>query len=558
MRTLFINDQLVDIDDETVIGLNFQAYDIKEIGQRKLNISNQCTIPATSNNLKIFDFAGNPHQIGASSWEDVMSCNYYIDNDILIENGQVILDEVSNRISITLVQNKSIWDVLKTTEFSWGEIFSYLITFKGLPYIAEPSPFICDPTGDADLIFFLNEYRDATEGVKLSFFHSNFFNLDYLNDRPDENFAYEENTKICLNDYLLTSYGAHFSIFAKTIFEFLEWKYSVNFGTAGGYFDNNIWDDDYGKAIHTPWRSLVLTNNNDRELYFKVADETTVYTPLKVGVNESATWYDFVNAFFQHFNIVIDEFKVNDELIYRLARFDDITTQTPIDFSGIAGKPKFKAKVDNTGQNNFIRFKSVYEGGSKNANCKKIVCNNKNLEAESTLFEIQAFVPSVTNIGVGKNILDLSTDGSFKDFVFLIDSAEVEEITVEYWEQSTSDPRTIEEDWRRVFQADYPIAALYSLQGEYTLIESALAIPKFYEIEKWLTLKDLRGLKFFNQYFIKELNGCFYINKISGFNPQKSNSPTKLEVLKISDEYTLTTTGEGIGSMIIGTNFIVE
>ena len=69
-----------------------------------------------------------------------------------------------------------------------------------------------------------------------------------------------------------------------------------------------------------------------------------------------------------------------------------------------------------------------------------------------------------------------------------------------------------------------------------SLMDSILAYPKFYEIKKWLTISDIRGFEFFKQYYISELNGSFFVNKIKGFNPDKSKDPTTIELIKVSSK----------------------
>ena len=67
MRLLYINNQLADIDEETAIGIDFQAYDLKDPAKRKLNTSNSFTIPKTANNLNIL---GNPDNHRPLFWVD--------------------------------------------------------------------------------------------------------------------------------------------------------------------------------------------------------------------------------------------------------------------------------------------------------------------------------------------------------------------------------------------------------------------------------------------------------------------------------------------------------
>ena len=75
-------------------------------------------------------------------------------------------------------------------------------------------------------------------------------------------------------------------------------------------------------------------------------------------------------------------------------------------------------------------------------------------------------------------------------------------------------------------------SAHYSLNDEYNTLAKMVEYPVFYKVEKWLNLNDIFQLKFFRKYFIRELNGYFFINKISGYNP-KSKKATTIELIKI-------------------------
>jgi len=79
------------------------------------------------------------------------------------------------------------------------------------------------------------------------------------------------------------------------------------------------------------------------------------------------------------------------------------------------------------------------------------------------------------------------------------------------------------------------IAQLYSITGEYNLLKTIYEYPKFYTIEKWLTINDVIALDFYKIYYIKELRGGFFINKISGFNPDDNKKPTKIDLIKVGE-----------------------
>jgi hypothetical protein len=155
---------------------------------------------------------------------------------------------------------------------------------------------------------------------------------------------------------------------------------------------------------------------------------------------------------------------------------------------------------------------------------------NYNLDKITDLITIDAHIPAFVEI-TGGVIPDLSTVESFATFEFLINGTDTSTgINIKISHDSDTQETTL----------TLKKAALYSLSGEYVLMNSIMNRPRFYTIEKWLTLEDIRNIEFFKQYFIRELNGSYYINKISGFNPYRSNAPTKLEVIKISDKVALT------------------
>ena len=74
---------------------------------------------------------------------------------------------------------------------------------------------------------------------------------------------------------------------------------------------------------------------------------------------------------------------------------------------------------------------------------------------------------------------------------------------------------------------------MYALDGEYQTIDDMITYPKVYTIKKWLKLNDIANLQFFKRYFVRDLNGYFYLNKISGYNPSKSTEATTIELIKL-------------------------
>ena len=533
MRILKVNNILVDIDEQTAIGIDYQSYDIKQPGKSFVKVSNSFTVPITSNNLAIFGVASDPQSTSTKIYEQSI-CNYWIDNEKIIDNSKIRVDEIGQRISLFIFDKADIWDNLKS--ILWpdflDEFIVWMQTYKGLPSASNPF------TGAYST--FIADYANNTEGIVLPMFYGNLFNqTDSTYWGSIENtykiFLYIEYEPIPGNR--LKSYGSHFCIYIKTIFEFIEYKYGVDFLTDGNLMPGNIWNDAIIPNMLIPSNEIAINVSGaspNNSIYFKATGINSLFLPHK-GIRDKAdkSVYDFCNSFFQHFDLVKDEFDIDGVHTVRLARFDELNTTADIkDWTGkLSNGITFKPTFENYAQINYIKFKSVYENGSKFLNSKTLTSNNVNLDKINDLFEIDAYVPALFkelwyDIDYYYNI---GTKEAFNTFTFLLLSDNTTNpIRVGYNDDLVNSV---------VEFTDITLkqVSLYNLNSEYTLLDSIIKYPKFYEVEKWLTMADLKNFEFFKLYFFSELNGAFFVNKISGFNPDKAKQATKLELIKISN-----------------------
>lgn len=526
MRLLRINGHKVDIDDNTAIGITYQGYDVKTPGQRKVNVTNTFTIPATSHNLNIFGNANNPQSISKKIYQQ-NTLDYWVDNQQMIKDSGVRVNSISDRISLFAFEKPDVWE--QTKKVLWSDFVDDFVKWmqdeKGLPSLDNPST---DSFQD-----FIEPYTTSTTGIKLPLFFGNLYNYD-----PDGGELFlEDPNSIYLRYWPVgkdKADGGHFCVYCKTIFEYIEWKYDVNFLTSGSGKNGNVWDDDIAKSLYIPVRDIgvrILYSGSSITGYYFEQNTDPNFLPLKNQKDKTGKkLYDFINAFFQHLNIIIDEFS-NDNII-RLARFDDIGEKAEvIDWSGrFSGKPEFIPFINGFKQENYIKFKEKYEEADDFVNSKTITCLNENIDASGDLFEIDAYVPSFLEINGGV-VPDMSTKESFKTFTFLIDSGETSEFINIY-----------NNDDGFELNASFKLqkSALYSLDSEYTLIDSIAKYPRVYNTERWLNINDIHNIEFFRLYWSRELNGSYFLNKISGYNPQKSNAPTKLELIYINDRTPIT------------------
>jgi hypothetical protein len=523
MRLLKFNNEIVDIDETTAIGIDFQAYDVKEPSSRKVATSNKFTIPKTNRNMRMIGFAGNPQSISTMIYNPI-TCEYWNQNKCLIKNGTARITSISERIECFVFEKSNFWTEMQ--DFTWtnfqSEFITWMQTEKGLP--SATNPFVGTFTD------FLDPYFTSTEGIKLPFFFSNLSVYDPLGGSD-----YLENIDLFYTIYLkysnniggvdILANGGHFCVFCKTIFEFIQYKYDIDLSVIDTTFDYNIFEDAIAAAMYIPLRNLSIQHTTDG--FYFLYDDQSSFLPLEiVNSAESKTLYDFVKSFFQHFNCLIDRVNtVDGSEKYIIRRFDDII-HAPIVEMDINNVVSFTPTIDGYNKNNWITFSSVYKEGDKLTNSKKIVCNNKNLDvgsSDSSLFSIDAYVPGSISIPSVATARNMSTEESFSNFTFFVSSGTLVGCVI----------KSMQEGLEVIALHSMNIALLYSLNSEYLTLASMVSYPKFYVVKKWLTLTELDALVYFARYFVKSLGAYFFLNKIESYNPEKSNEPTKIELIKI-------------------------
>ena len=516
MRLLKFNNQLVDIDEQTAIGIDFQAYDVAKPGSRKVSVSNNFTIPKTAGNMRMIGFAGNPQSIDNSVYDKIV-VDYFNDNMQLIKKGSAQVTEVGERISLLVYEKESFWELM--TDYKWPDFLVEFIAWmqeeKSLP--SSTAPFV------GTFQQFIDGYINTSEGLFLPFFIGN------LAKHEVSSVFIEDTSKLWLKYNAAsspeTSFGGHWCIYCKTIFEFIESKYGVNLSVTDNTIDYNIFEDaiastDYVRAGNI---SIEYTPTG---FYFS-ANASGVFSPEKTtNDKESKSLYDFVNAWFQRFNCIIDKAKTTDGTTkYVIRRFDDITNAPIIDLSGKRqGDYTFKPIIDGIKQTGYIKFSSVYEGLDELTNSKKISCYNKNIDpggADNALFSIDTYIHGSVKVG-GDVVPDLSLNDSLKTFEFFISQG-----------QASTTVKAMENGVERTANVILPIARTYDLSSEYVTYAQMVQYPKAYTIKRWMSLVDIDKIVYFARYWIKELNGYFFINKISGYNPQKSQEATTIDLVKL-------------------------
>lgn len=167
MRELYINEKLIELSDNTPIGITFCANNIGELQNRNSSFSNTIKIPLTQNNKKALDWS---HLVNSSTDLPYVKLRAtYIENGIeLVSNGSAIINSVDeNSFSVNIMSgNSDLNELLGDTTV--GELYSdSLITWnksnilasndKSKPYIHP----IIDWRSDSDSFFAVDNIVDV-------------------------------------------------------------------------------------------------------------------------------------------------------------------------------------------------------------------------------------------------------------------------------------------------------------------------------------------------------------------------------------------------------------
>lgn len=120
MKLLYIDEQLVDLHQTTVIAQTLQVFDPGRVGSILTNYTSAIKVPRTSNNEKILGFLSNSKTKSDIPYAS-LSCRYVENGIPIIRNARVVLNEVSEDYSLTIysgpwgffevVQSKTLWDL---------------------------------------------------------------------------------------------------------------------------------------------------------------------------------------------------------------------------------------------------------------------------------------------------------------------------------------------------------------------------------------------------------------------------------------------------------------
>lgn len=516
MRILKINGKIADIDEKTAIGIDLQAYDFKEPGQLKVNVSNTFSIPATAHNRLLLGNAGSPHRVDDTIYQRI-NIDYQVRNTLYIKQGAARITSIKGgRINLFVAQRPGFIDEMKTDSFS-----DFMDSWFNEKYINPEFETFAD---------FVDHYAAGTQ-IKLPLYFSNFYNSDTYGYRE---FLDDTGLQILLSTFnirtvegVVTGFrykSNHFSIYIELLFRYIFEYYSIPFNEAA----YTIFNDTEFKKTYIPFPNVYNPNvvPSPGTTPFKIElNRTGTYEPLEINEGyKEKTVYDFFITTLKLFGCGFEE--VNGK--YEVIRLDGIgLIGTSSDFlpGYMAANYKFeneyKPTIDNYGVNSLIKMKP-FSDAPETLGARIVQSNNKNQDALKTIFTIDAHIPAVTP---APSIPLVGEAEGLNEFTYMQDSERTALVTVYSGGQTDSSSSN--------HDVTLTIPNIYTVATEYDFLDGVLQDPETRTIKRWVTASQLDGFRKIAGYYVPEFGAWYFVNKIKGFNPEKSKAPVEFELIKL-------------------------
>ena len=509
MIQAFLNSNELTLFPDTAIGLTIENFNISDMSNRKIDRTNVIQVPKAGNEAA-FEFSSIPNAPTDFAYQD-FDFDLIVDGIFVYENGRAfIIGDDDDSYTLNITNAKNIIDLLKS--------ITLLDLYSGDSVLLESHANV------------LNAFKEKTNGFRIDY----LFPDDYVWAATER---YEQNNN---------GIEGYICIFLDTILDKIEADYDISFSGA------LLSESDF-LEMRIPMVQAQLRSS--------IAQGTNVYIE-DIIIHDSLTAWDLIKNILQDFCAV---FKVNGTDL-ELQKFDDLDIATPIDWTGKLVSSSKKYSIPDTAQKNYIKHQvaddvDVLEKGGS------IDCNNLNINFEVDLISLKDKLFPYRDIT--SNYSEASTDplltpnlpgyvNSFpglvadptpervkglKDLIILVDSGTFLGATIPvpltivlgWWDENPA------ATWALVVAAstftasdDTELTDFYDPTGNYTLVETMLTDPVFYEAELNLNIVDINGFDHFKAIKIDELEGIFYVNKIVDFLATSPGTPTKVELIKIS------------------------
>ena len=552
MRLLRINGEIADIDEDTAIGIDLQAYDFKDPGKLKVNVSNTFSLPATAKNIRILGSPGSPSRVDNTVYNRI-SVDYQVKNKAYISNGSARVESIKKgRINMFVAQRPGFIDRMKATPLNQFLQQWFVNSFEN------------DTHPSYQLLVYA--YANGHKGVIMPAMIGPLVNLADKNGRIVEAFFYdtgvpeigiinEMTMKVRDTSQGTTAHGGHFCVFIEPLFKYLESYFGVNLNSSlpAAY---SLFNDDVFKTLFIPVRHINVNDNTPRLEWVDLGGSENMRPLSDIIPYNNLSAFDLFSETLKILGYGVEE--VGDG--FEIVRLDYMgAVPVPDDIlpgymeAGFRSELEYKPAIDGYGQQNIIKMNPAENVGEM-AGARILLSNNENSEAVKELFKVNAYVPAMLtgySWFLAAFVPIMAEAKALENITFLRLKATGAVTSYTFWVNGVHEPTpssaTSENptegsvnaingefgnpSWRVVI--DVPIPEVYSVSAEYNFLEGIINSPETYKVKRWVTSSQMENFRKIATYYVPELGGWFYVNKIKGFNPVKSKQPVEFELIKV-------------------------
>ena len=401
---IYINDILVDIDQETAMGVNFTGFSTGNLGNINLSHTNSFTIPLTNHNHKAIGFVDNMNlntkQV-QSSWYGNHGFKMYADG-LLVFTGKVYVDEITDgrinlyvvrdRDFVNILQSYTMWEATQTIvdvlndelgelyggNATWSNIVNFMATgvhTVWLPYVV----------GTLNKQYPYNKFDSEAQTHSCSNKYEDTDNDD-LKERFNLNSENRLTTEVITNDTVVGDYKTG-CIYVKlynlitTVLGNLGWQVT---------FDSNVYTTLANQFIRMP---DIVTYMDLTTYKFSFAANDSYHYKINDPAETSSkkiSFLDLIKYICQEYCLLFNT-EGNTVTFHSIQNITDTTTQH-IKINKILTRNFY---IPNVPQQSMITYEALGDGSTLTGG-KEIISHNQNIEkgSESTvLFSIKRFLP---------------------------------------------------------------------------------------------------------------------------------------------------------------------
>lgn len=545
---IIVDGKLLQMDDDTAIGISFQGFNFAEPGRIHLSYSNSFTVPLTSVNRAIFSFFDdmntNSFSVNAGMYTS-KEFRMYIDGAFIF-SGNIYVDSYSEeRMTLHIISGRDFFDTLKEVTLfdltsicagkineeidslypsgaSFGNIVDYMASGDNsvwIPYAVGQLNRIypyAKVDSDSDVVKCANKYDDT--------------------DNDDGRYRWDiDNESRMVTEFITDSdvvgdyKTGHLFV---NLYDAINWTFSK-------YGYNVSFQQDVYDLIKTQYLRLVdlvlyqdLTNSMfsfraDDLYHYKIDDD-------KKAASAKIPFVELIKVIISEYCLVVD-IDSDNNVVFR--SFNSIKSIEPKTYESSAVLTR-DVKIDGIPQVGWITYSGLGDS-TTNTGGVRIVCRNTNVSAggeDTSIFSINRFLP-----GYFEYKYTDSDDVQKSTYALNLSEAAINEKIVIVSNAGDKTPYRVLVD--RIYKGNSAPTKYVNLKraylstvsnnGYWDTFRQNCEYPEVITVECRIMDFELINFSGYNFARFSTIPGTWYIQSIDGYNPRTENSTVNVTAVRI-------------------------